>query len=152
MILRMLVTAPIYIIGISTSLLGLRWMLSPEPWLLDQHANEVVLQLSFAQLFAADINTNLPAYLTVIYRFFGWWVISIGSLISAYTFATGLEARPSRNIIHGLLSLIIIVVHTMILKFIPSSPFMYAVYGLAAMVLISFGASIKLSSDKKQNE
>jgi len=145
--LQKLVTVPIYVIGISTCILGLGWMLSPEPWLLDQHANEVVLQMSFTQLFAADVNTTLPAYLTVIYRFFGWWVISIGLLISAYTYATGLETKRSRNIIHGLLSLIIIVVYIMILKFIPSSPFIYAAYGLAAMILVSFFASTKLTSD-----
>jgi hypothetical protein len=145
--LRTLVTVPIYIIGISSVILGIRWMLSPEPWLLDQHANEVVLQMSFVQLFAADINTTLPAYLTVIYRFFGWWVISIGSLISAYTFATGLETKRSRNIIHALLSLIVIVAYIMILNFIPSSPFIYAIYGLAAMILVSFVASTRLSSD-----
>lgn len=145
--LRTLVTVPIYIIGVSTVILGLRWMISPEPWLLDQHANEVVLQMSFAQLFAADVNTTLPAYLTVIYRFFGWWVFSIGSLISAYTYATGLVSKRSRNIIHGLLSIIVIGAYIMILKFIPSSPFIYAVYGLAAMILVSFGASTKLPSN-----
>ena len=145
---RSFVTVPIYIVGLSTILLGIRWMLSPEPWLLDQHANEVVLQMSFVQLFAADVNTNLPAYLTVIYRFFGWWVISIGSLISAYTFATRLETKRSRNILYGLLSLIVIVAYIMILNFIPSSPFIYAVYGLAAMILVSFLASTKLPSDR----
>ncbi|MDX1377416.1 MAG: hypothetical protein R3307_01105 [Anaerolineales bacterium] len=145
---RSFVTVPIYIVGLSTILLGIRWMLSPEPWLLDQHANEVVLQMSFVQLFAADVNTNLPAYLTVIYRFFGWWVISIGSLISAYTFATGLETKRSQSILHGLLSLIVIVAYIMILNFIPSSPFIYAVYGLAAMILVSFLASTKLPSDR----
>jgi len=146
--IRKLVTVPIYIIGISTILLGLRWMLSPEPWMLDQAANEIILQTSFAQLFAADVNTTLPAYLTVIYRFFGWWVISIGALISAYTFATGLETKRSQNTIHGLLSLIVIVVYIMILNFIPSSPFIYAVYGLAAMILVSFVASTRLTSSK----
>jgi len=145
--LQKLVTVPIYIIGVSTVILGLRWMISPEPWLLDQHANEVVLQMSFAQLFAADVNTTLPAYLTVIYRFFGWWVISIGSLISAYTYATGLESKRSRNILHVLLALIVIGAYIMILNFIPSSPFIYAAYGLAAMILVSFGASTKLASN-----
>ncbi|HSG42575.1 MAG TPA: hypothetical protein VLA72_05420 [Anaerolineales bacterium] len=145
--LHKLVTVPIYIIGISTAVLGIRWMLSPEPWLLDQHANEIVLQMSFVQLFAADVNTTLPAYLTVIYRFFGWWVISIGSLIFAYTYATELETKRSRIVIYVLLSLIVIVAYIMILNFIPSSPFIYAVYGLAAMILVSFIASTKLSSD-----
>ena len=142
---RTLVTVPIYIIGISTAILGIRWMLSPEPWLLDQHANEVILQMSFVQLFASDVNTTLPAYLTVIYRFFGWWVISIGSLISTYTYATGLETKRSRNVIYVLLSIIVIGSYIMILKFIPSSPFIYAVYGLAAMILVSFFASTKMS-------
>ena len=143
--LRTFVTVPIYIIGISTAILGLRWLVSPEPWLLDQHANEVILQMSFVQLFAADVNITLPAYLTVIYRFFGWWVISIGSLISAYSFATGLETKRSRNVIYVLLSLIVIGAYIMIMKFIPSSPFIYAVYGLAAMILVSFFASTKMS-------
>jgi hypothetical protein len=118
---------------------------------LDQHANEVILQTSFAQLLAADVNVNLGAYLTVIYRFFGWWVVSIGLLISAYTYATGLDTKRSRNVIYGLLSLIVIVVYIMQLKFIPVSPFLYAVYGLAAMILLSLGASNKLSSNEKLN-
>jgi len=144
--LRKLVTVPIYIIGFSTCILGLGWLLSPEPWLLDQHANEVILQISFAQLFAADVNTTLPAYLTVIYRFFGWWVFSIGLFILAYAFATKLDSKRSRNLLYSLLSLIIVVVYIMELNFIPSSPFIYAVYGLAAMILISFIASTKLPS------
>lgn len=145
--LQKLVTVPIYIIGVSTCILGLGWLLSPEPWLLDQHANEVVLEMSFAQLFAADVNTTLPAYLTVIYRFFGWWVISIGLFILAYTFETKLDTKRSRNLLHGLLFFIIVVVYIMELNFIPSSPFVFAVYGLAAMLLVSFGASTKLPSD-----
>jgi hypothetical protein len=148
--LRSLVTVPIYIVGISTSIIGLGWLISPEPWLLDQVANEIILQTSFAQLLAADVNTNLAAYLTVIYRFFGWWVISIGLLISAYTYATGLETKRSRNVIYGLLSLIVIVVYIMQLKFIPVSPFLYAVYGLAAMILVSFFASTRLPSDSQR--
>jgi len=145
--LRTLVTIPIYIVGISTSVIGLGWLIFPEPWMLDQAANEIILQTSFAQLLAADVNTNLAAYLTVIYRFFGWWVISIGLLISAYTYATGLDTKRSRNVIYGLLSLIVIVAFTMELKFIPTSPYLYAVYGLAAMILVSFFASTRLPSD-----
>lgn len=144
--IRTLVTVPMYIIGVSTCILGLGWLLSPEPWLLDQHANEVVLQMSFDQLFAADINTNLGAYLTVIYRFFGWWVFSIGLFTLAYTTATKLETKRSRNILYGVLSVIIAVVYVLELKFIPSSPFLYAAYSLAAMILVSFFASKKLSS------
>ena len=146
--LRTLVTVPIYIVGISTSVIGLGWLISPEPWMLDQAANEIVLQTSFAQLLAADVNTNLAAYLTVIYRFFGWWVVSIGLLILAYAYATGLETKRSRNVIYALLSLIVIVVYIMQLKFIPVSPFLYATYGLAAMILVSSIASTKLSSNE----
>jgi len=144
--LRTLVIVPIYIIGVSTCILGLGWLISPEPWLLDQHANEIILQISFDQLFAADVNTTLPAYLTVIYRFFGWWVFSIGLFILAYTFATKLDTKQSRNIFYGLLSLIIIGVYILELKFIPSSPFVFAVYGMAAMFLVSIVASVRLPS------
>jgi len=144
--LRRLVTVPVYIIGASTCILGLGWFLSPEPWLLDQRANEIILQTSFAQLLAADVNTNLGAYLTVIYRFFGWWVFSIGILILAYAFATKLETKRSRNIFYSVMSFIVIVVYIMELRFIPVSPFLWAAYGLAAMILVSFIASTRLPS------
>ena len=144
--LRSLITIPIYIIGVSTLLLGAGWLFAPQPWLLDQRANELILQTSFDQLLAAEVNTNLGAYLTVIYRFFGWWVISIGVMVLSYAFATRLETRRSQNILYLALAFIVIVMFYLEVKFIPVSPFLWAAYGFAAMLLLSFGASVKASS------
>ena len=62
---------PIVTLGIIFIVLGLRWMLVDEPWMLDKVANEERLNMTFDQLFSEDINETLPGYLKQIYRFFG---------------------------------------------------------------------------------
>ena len=76
---------PFFIIGISAFVAGFGWLLAPEPWLLDESANIVLLGTSYENLFAESINENLPSYLTLLYRFFGWWVSLIGMLTFGYT-------------------------------------------------------------------
>ncbi|MBI3241268.1 MAG: hypothetical protein HYZ49_03135 [Chloroflexi bacterium] len=142
--LRHLVTYPIYLTGLGTSLLGLGWLFAPEPWLLDQKANEALLQTTYAQLLAADINAHLGDYLTGLYRFFGWWIFAIGLLVLAYAFAARLETKRARNVLHFTLVLIVGGLYALQLKFIPISPFLWATYGFAAMILLSFGASLKM--------
>ena len=58
-------------IAITLIILGLRWMIVDEPWLLDKVANEERLGMSFKELFDNNINQSLPDYLRQIYRFFG---------------------------------------------------------------------------------
>ena len=72
---------PIFIIGIIACTLGLIGCLHQEPWLLDQTPNEVLIQTSFNALFAEKINSGLSLYLTTLYKFFGMWLITIGSLL-----------------------------------------------------------------------
>ena len=55
------------LISYSLIISGIRWMVSDEPWMLDQLPNEALLQTSFSNLFASHINTYLPEYLRVIY-------------------------------------------------------------------------------------
>mgnify|MGYP003301380218 CR=1 FL=1 len=50
-------------------------------------------------LFAEGINENLPSYLTLLYRFFGWWVSLIGMLTFGYTYVTRLGSQISRLVI-----------------------------------------------------
>ena len=76
--------APIFLIGVVSLAFGFIWILHPEPWLLDQPANEALLQTSFNELFSDDANKFLPSYLIVIYRFFGLWLITIGLLVLSF--------------------------------------------------------------------
>jgi hypothetical protein len=64
--------------------LGLRWMLVDEPWMLDKVANEERLKMTFEKLFSEEINDTLPGYLQQIYRFFGLWVSIIGLFIISF--------------------------------------------------------------------
>ena len=47
---------PFFIIGISAFVAGFGWLLAPEPWLLDESANIVLLGTSYENLFAEGIN------------------------------------------------------------------------------------------------
>ena len=66
---------PLILISISLCISGLRWLVSSEPWMLDQVANEERLQMTFVDLFLIDGNYSLSAYLTQIYRFLGLYVL-----------------------------------------------------------------------------
>lgn len=135
---------PIALIGLGSVGLGLAWFLSPEPWILDKTANEDLLQTSFQKLFSAPINQHLPDYLTLSYRFFGWWVFSIGLLVLAYTFVTRLGTRLSRNVIHTILFLILAGILRIELTFIPRSPFVILSAGLWILWAVSVWASVQL--------
>ena len=76
---------PIVSIGLTMMLLGVRWLLVKEPWMLDEVANVERLGMSFEQLFKPTINETLPDYLRQIYRFFGFWVLIIGLFITSFS-------------------------------------------------------------------
>ena len=69
---------PLILISITFCISGIRWLMSSEPWILDQVANEERLQMTFDDLFIIDGNSTLSAYLTQIYRFLGLYVLGIG--------------------------------------------------------------------------
>ena len=135
---------PLFLIGFGAVGLGLGWLIHPEPWMLDQPPNEALLQTSFQNLFAAKINIHLPEYLLVIYRFFGWWVLSIGLLIMTYVQITRMGTALARNAILGVLLFILIGVAYMVFNFIPLSPFKNVLYLQSAMWLTSAYFSTKL--------
>ena len=135
---------PLFLIGLGAVGLGLGWLIHPEPWMLDQPPNEALLQTSFQNLFAAKINVHLPEYLLVIYRFFGWWVLSIGLLIITYVQITRMGTALARNAILGVLLFILIGVAYMVFNFIPLSPFKNVLYLQSAMWLTSAYFSTKL--------
>ena len=62
---------PLVLISIALIISGIRWMMSDEPWMLEQVANEERLNMTFMELLSVDENFTLSGYLTQIYRFLG---------------------------------------------------------------------------------
>ena len=142
--LHNLTMMPFFIIGLSAFFAGFGWILSPEPWLLDESANVILLEESYESLFAENINRNLPEYLTLLYRFFGWWVSLIGLLTFGYTYVTRLGTKVSRTTIHVIYFFGLAGIFLILFKFIPSTPFMYLNTFLTLMWSVSVYAGLKL--------
>ena len=136
---------PILTLGIIFIILGLRWMLVDEPWMLDKVANEERLNMTFDQLFNEEINETLPGYLKQIYRFFGLWVSIIGIFIISFAKTKFIENKAfARNLIISI-GLMVISAQTMAYFLIPSSPFIYLGWGSIFMFLVSLWGYRKLS-------
>ena len=127
---------PLILISITLCISGIRWLVSSEPWILDQVANEERLQMTFDDLFIIDGNSTLSAYLTQIYRFLGLYVLGIGFLLLSFTPNKFLEIYIFRK--QFLTVLGILLVSNLILAYIwiPSSHFIYLMWG--SIVLYSF--------------
>ena len=136
---------PFFIIGFSAFAAGFLWLLSPQPWLFDEPANILLLDETYEDLFSHDINRNLPEYLTLLYRFFGWWVSLIGLLTIGYTYVTRLGTQISRLIIQSAYFIGLIGIGVILYIFIPSSPFVYLNLFLWLMWFISVYSGIKLN-------
>ena len=50
---------PLLLISVSLIISGVRWMISDEPWILDQIANEERLNMTFDELFSSEKNKTL---------------------------------------------------------------------------------------------
>ena len=142
--LHNLTMMPFFVIGLSAFFAGFGWILSPEPWLLDESANVILLEESYENLFAENINRNLPEYLTLLYRFFGWWVSLIGLLTFGYTYVTRLGTKVSRTTIQLIYFFGLSGIFLILFKFIPSTPFMYLNTFLTLMWSVSVYAGLKL--------
>ena len=112
---------PLLVIGITVNILGVVLCIHEEPWLLNQIPNEVLLQTSFSILFSQKTNIGLPIFLTTIYRFFGLWLITIGSIIICFVYVTRLGTKVARNSIYFILSVILIATYYLIFSYLPSS-------------------------------
>jgi len=135
---------PIVTLGIIFIVLGLRWMLVDEPWMLDQVANEERLNMTFDQLFNEEINQTLPGYLKQIYRFFGLWVSIIGIFIISFAKTKFIENKAFARNLLICIGLMVISAQTMAYILIPSSPFIYLGWGSILMFLVSLWGYRKL--------
>lgn len=136
---------PIFLIGLTMIILGPRWMIVDEPWLLDKKANEETLGISFNALFSANVNTRLPDYLRTIYRFFGLWLTGLGFMVCAYTQIAEMRTKKSRYTILAFVGLLLGVSLYLGHTRIPSSPFIYLMWALVVIYLISLIASIRFN-------
>lgn len=126
---------PLLFIGFIFIVMGLRWILVEDPWMLDKIANEERLNMTFDKLFSDEINETLPGYLKQIYRFFGLWVSMIGLFIVSFLrekFIKDSDIRKSLLICTGLTVYLALIFAYI---WIPSSPFIYL--GLGSVILHS---------------
>jgi hypothetical protein len=135
---------PVLVIGLSALFLGGVYTSINHPWLLDQRANELLLGIRYDDLFSQKINQFLPGYLTLMYRFFGWWLVSIGLLISTYVFITKMGTPLARNGLHVILFIILVGMYCIEFTFIPTTPFLWLTHGISLLLVMSVFGSIKL--------
>ncbi len=121
---------PIFLIGILTISLGAVWCIHEQPWLLDKSPNEILLQTSFDVLLSEKINIGLPSYLTIVYRFLGLYMLTIGSLIIGYVYVTRLGTKTARDFIFLILFVTLLGIYFLVLNYLPSSPLMPVLYFL----------------------
>ena len=140
---------PIFLIGIVSLGFGLIWIFHPEPWLIDQHANEALLQTSFDEIFSFSANKSLPSYLTVIYKFFGLWLITIGLLVLSHVKTTRLGTKQARVLIHSTLLVTLLSMYYLIFKYLPSSPLILTLYIFTFLLGLSvyFSSRIELQGN-----
>ena len=136
---------PIFLIGILTISLGAVWCTHEQPWLLDKSPNEALLQTSFDVLLSEKINIGLSSYLTIVYRFLGLYMLTIGLLIISYVYITRLGTKIARDCIFLILFVTLLGIYFLVLNYLPSSPLMPVLYFLTFCLFLSVFFSKYLS-------
>ena len=132
---------PLFLIGILTISLGAVWCIHEQPWLLDKSPNEVLLQTSFDVLLSEKINIGLPSYLTIVYRFLGLCMLTIGFLIIGYVYVTRLGTKIARNCIFLILFVSLLGIYFLVLNYLSSPPLMPVLYFLTFCLFLSIFSS-----------
>ena len=128
---------PIFLIGILTISLGAVWCTHEQPWILDKSPNEALLQTSFDVLLSEKINIGLSSYLTILYRFLGLYMLTIGLLIIGYVYITRLGTKIARDCIFLTLFVTLLGIYFLVLNYLPSSPLMPVLYFLTFCLFLS---------------
>ena len=132
------------LISITLCVCGIRWLVSNDPWILDQVANEERLNLTFEILFATEGNATLSEYLTQIYRFLGLYVLGIGFLLLSFTQYKFLEIYVVRKRLLTVLGMLLISNLVLAYIWIPSSHFIYLIWASIIVYFFSLFKHIKL--------
>ena len=138
---------PMITIGIIMILLGARWMIHNEPWMLDEVANVERLGMTFEKLFSDEINNTLPGYLSQIYKFFGFWVIVIGLFIANFSLPSVIVKKEVSMRLLSIVGFMIIMGSYLSYILIPSSHFIFLAWGLMAGYLVSLFSFYKLNKN-----
>ena len=134
---------PLILISIALCISGIRWLISSEPWILDQIANEERLQMTFIDLFLIDGNSTLSAYLTQIYRFLGLYVLGIGFILLSFTSNKFLEISSFRQRFLTVLGILLISNLALAYVWIPSSHFIYIMWVAIGLYAFSLYKHLK---------
>ena len=136
------------LIGITMILLGIRWLIVEEPWMLDEVANVEKLEMTFDELFAHEINSTLPEYLRQIYRFFGFWVVLIGFFITCFSSPKITDSSTIRKRLLFCLGIMMILGTILGYSLIPSSHFIYLMWIMNILYIFSIYNHIGMSNEK----
>ena len=137
------------LIGLTLILLGARWMIHDEPWMLDEVANVEKLNMEFSELFEIEKNKTLPRYLLQIYKFFGFWVIIIGLFLTTFSSPNFSKNKMIANRLLWIVGFMISVGLLLSYVLIPSSHFIFLTWLMAALYCISLFAYIERNKNEK---
>ena len=140
---------PLVLISYSLIISGIRWMISDEPWMLDQVANEERLNMTFKDLLSFEQNFTLSGYLTQIYRFLGLYVAGIGMFLLAFSSEKVLKISSVRTRIYCVLGSLLVVNLIVAYNWIPSSHFIYVMWAALFLFVVSLYAHINISWNEK---
>lgn len=131
------INIPIILISVALCISGIRWMISSEPWMLDQVANEERLKMSFIELFLIEGNSNLSLYLTQIYRFLGLYVLGTGMIFLSFTSTKFFQIPSFRKRLLFVLGVLLFSNLILAYFWIPSSHFIYVMWIAICLYLFS---------------
>ena len=140
---------PLVLISYSLIISGIRWMVSDEPWMLDQVANEERLNMTFKDLLSFEQNFTLSGYLTQIYRFLCLYVVGIGMFLLAFSSEKVLKISSVRTRIYCVLGSLLVVNLIVAYNWIPSSHFIYVMWAALFLFVVSLYAHINISWNEK---
>ena len=136
------------VIGFTMILLGSRWLIVEEPWMLDEVANVERLEMTFDELFEPAINDSLPGYLRQIYRFFGLWVSIIGFLIIAFSTPEITLQKIIRKRLLFCIGLMMAMGTILGYALIPSSHFIFLMWIMNLLYLLCIYNPTKINHEK----
>jgi hypothetical protein len=134
---------PLILISVALCISGIRWLISSEPWMLDQIANEERLQMTFIDLFLIDGNSTLSAYLMQIYRFLGLYVLGIGFILLSFTSDKFLNVFSFRKRFLTVLGVLLFSNLILAYVWIPSSHFIFVMWGAIGLYCFSLYKHLK---------
>ena len=135
--LNRFVKYPVIIIATVICISGIRWLVSSEPWILDQVANEERLAMTFNELFLIEGNDTLSDYLKQIYRFLGLYVFGTGLMLIVFAANKFFKEKSFRNKYLIVLGILLFTNIFLAYFWISSSHFIYIMWGAILLYLIS---------------